>query len=122
MINGANDYFFQMLNAAEFQSFMSGTWPQGLNDTRIQYSSDTIIFGEKKPTSPQYYMDLLELSGQEGNDWTELNQATHTDGSDYCFADNSARLLKPYADLGPAYNLWAITTTGRTNYASKSVP
>jgi prepilin-type N-terminal cleavage/methylation domain-containing protein len=122
MINGNNDYFFQMLDGASFQSFMNGTWPQGLADTRIQYPSDTIMFGEKKPTSSQYFMDLLELNGSEGNDWTELNQATHTDGSDYVFADNSARLLKPYTDLGPTYNLWAITTSGRTNYASKSIP
>jgi prepilin-type N-terminal cleavage/methylation domain-containing protein len=123
MINGANDYFFQMLDAAGFQSFMGGTYPQGLGDTKIQYTSDTIIFGEKKPTSSQYYMDLLELSGSEGNDWTELNQVTHLSaGSDYCFADNSARLLKPYTDLGPTYNLWAITTVGRTNYATKAGP
>jgi prepilin-type N-terminal cleavage/methylation domain-containing protein len=122
MINGNNDYFFQMLDSASFQTYMNGTWPQGLPDGRIQYTSDTIIFGEKKPTSDQYYMDLLELSGQEGNDWTELNQATHTDGSDYCFADASARLLKPYTDLGPTYNLWAITAVGRTNYASAFGP
>jgi prepilin-type N-terminal cleavage/methylation domain-containing protein len=122
MINGANDYFFQILDLKSFGVFMGGTWPQGLPDTKIQYTSDTIIFGEKLPTSNQYYMDLLELTGSEGNDWTELNQATHTDGSDYCFADNSARLLKPYNDLGPAYNLWAVTVSGRTNYAATSVP
>jgi prepilin-type N-terminal cleavage/methylation domain-containing protein len=118
MINGNNDYFYQTLDPASFQSFMNGTWPQGLPDGRIQFPSDTIIFGEKKPTSSQYFMDLLELSGQEGNDWTELNQVTHTEGSDYCFADNSARLVKAYMDLGPTYNLWAITASGRTNYAS----
>jgi hypothetical protein len=67
-------------------------------------------------------MDLLELSGQEGNDWTELNQTTHTEGSDYCMADNSARLIRAYQDLGPTYNLWAITAIGRTNYASQSSP
>jgi prepilin-type N-terminal cleavage/methylation domain-containing protein len=122
MINGANDYFFQILDLAGFQSFMNGTWPQGLRDTKIQFPSDTIIFGEKLPTSSQYYMDLLELSGSEGNDWTELNQATHTVGSDYVFADNSARLLKPYRDLGPTYNLWAITASGRTNYSSMGGP
>jgi prepilin-type N-terminal cleavage/methylation domain-containing protein len=122
MINGANDYFFQILSAGDFQSFMNGTWPQGLPDTKIQYTSDTIMFGEKKPTSSQYFMDLLELSGSEGNDWTELNQATHPDGSDYCFADSSVRLLKPFRDLGPTYNMWAITATGRTAYAYLSVP
>ena len=122
MINGANDYFFQILDSGSFQSFMNGTWPQGLPDTKIQYTSDTIMFGEKKPTSSQYFMDLLELSGSEGNDWTELNQATHPDGSDYCFADSSVRLLRPYRDLGPTYNMWAITAPGRTAYAYLSVP
>jgi prepilin-type N-terminal cleavage/methylation domain-containing protein len=119
MINGDNDYFFQTLDTPSFQSYMNGTWPQGLPDGRIQFPSDTIIFGEKKPTSNQYFMDLLELSGQEGNDWTELNQVTHTEGSDYCFSDSSARLLKAYRDLGPTYNMWAITASGRTNYASQ---
>jgi hypothetical protein len=118
MINGNNDYFFQTLDTASFQSYMNGTWPQGLPDGRVQYPSDTIIFGEKKPVSSQYFMDLLELSGSEGNDWTELNQITHTEGSDYCFADSSARILKAYTDLGPTYNMWAITAIGRTNYAS----
>jgi prepilin-type N-terminal cleavage/methylation domain-containing protein len=119
MINGYNDYFFETLDSASFQSFMGGAWPQGLPEGRFPYPSDTIIFGEKKPSSPQYYMDLLELSGQEGNDWTELNQATHNDGSDYLFTDNSARLLKPYTDLGPTFNLWAISASARTNYASQ---
>ncbi len=119
MINGVNDYFFQTLGAADFQSFMNGTYPQGLPDGRIQFPSDTIMFGEKKPTSNQYYMDLLELSGQEGNDWTELNQNTHLEGSDYAFSDNSARFLRQYRDLGPTYNMWAITVTGRTNYATQ---
>jgi prepilin-type N-terminal cleavage/methylation domain-containing protein len=119
MINGNNDYFFQALDKPQFDSYMSGTWPQGLPDGRIQFPSDTIIFGEKKPASSQYFMDLLELNGQEGNDWTELNQTTHTEGSDYCFSDSSARLLRAYRDLGPTYNLWAITASGRTNYASQ---
>jgi len=119
MINGNNDYFFQELGKVEFEAYMNGIWPQGLPEGRIRFPSDTIIFGEKRPTSMQYFMDLLELSGYEGNDWTELNQRTHTEGSDYCFSDNSARLVKAYLDLGPTYNLWAITTSGRTNYASQ---
>jgi prepilin-type N-terminal cleavage/methylation domain-containing protein len=118
MINGNNDYFFQVLDPPSFQTYMNGTWPQGLPEGRIQFPSDTIIFGEKRYNSSQYFMDLLELSGQEGNDWTELNQVTHTVGSDYCFSDSSARIVKAYLDLGPTYNLWAITPSGRTNYAS----
>ncbi len=119
MINGDNDYFFQTLDNATFNNaYMAGTWPQGMPDNKFQYPSETIMFGEKMPTSPQYYMDFLEVGGDGimGNDWTELNQATHTDGSDYCFADNSARLLKPMFDMGPHYNQWAITTWGRTTF------
>ena len=108
--------FFQILDQTDFQNFMNGTYPQGMPDNKFLYPSDTVIFGEKKPSSPQYYMDLLEMNGLEGNDWSELNQATHTDGADYVFADNSARLLKPYADLGPL-NLWAVSYTSRTNFA-----
>ena len=98
---------------------MNGTYPQGLPDNKFQFPSDTIMFGEKNPSSPQYYMDLLELSGQEGNDWTELNQRTHLEGSDYVFTDNSARLLPACTDpraqptiCGPS------RPPGRTNYAS----
>jgi len=119
MVNGFNDYFFQTLDSTNFQNFMNGIYPQGMSDSKFLYPSDTIIFGEKKPSSPQYYMDLLELSGSEGNDWTELNQTTHTEGSDYAFADSSARLLRAYTDLGPTYNLWAVTASGRTNYATQ---
>jgi hypothetical protein len=32
-----------------------------LKETAIPHPSDTITFGEKKHTSPHYYMDLLEL-------------------------------------------------------------
>jgi hypothetical protein len=118
MINGYNDYFLSNLDNATFNnSFMAGTYPQGLRDDRVQYPSDTIMFGEKKPVSPQYYMDLLEQGADNlGNDWTELNQSTHTVGSDYCFADNSARLLKTMWDMGPL-NQWGVTSWGRTEYA-----
>jgi prepilin-type N-terminal cleavage/methylation domain-containing protein len=118
MINGANDYFYQTLDTATFNnSFMAGTYPQGLPDNKFQFPSATIMFGEKLPASPQYYMDLLEPGTDGlGNQWTELNQTTHTAGSDYCFADNSACLLKPMLDLGPQFDQWAITPWGRTEF------
>jgi prepilin-type N-terminal cleavage/methylation domain-containing protein len=126
MINGYNDYFSQTYgtNSDTFNSYMAGTWPQGMPSTKIQMASDTIIFGEKKPTSQQYYMDLQEYAGEfgQGNDQTELNQATHTEGSDYCFADNSARLMKPYYDLGPAVNSWGITAWARAAWAVNFTP
>ena len=118
MINGNNDYFSQTLDNATFNGpYMAGTYPQGMPDNKFVYPSDTITFGEKLPASTQYYMDLQE-AGEAGlgNDWTELNQTNHTDGSDYCFADNSARLLKPMLDMGPGINQLGHHDLGRTNF------
>jgi len=118
MINGFNDYFYATLDSGSFQTFMNGAWLQGLPESKIQFPSDTIILGEKLPTSDQYYMDLLEISGDMGNDITELNQMTHTSGSDYAFADNSARLVRAGQDLWPQ-NLWALSAAARAKYAKQ---
>jgi hypothetical protein len=118
MINGFNDYFYATLDSGSFQTFMNGAWLQGLPESKIQLPSDTIILGEKLPTSDQYYMDLLEISGDMGNDITELNQMTHTSGSDYAFADNSARLVRAGQDLWPQ-NLWALSAAARAKYAKQ---
>jgi len=122
MINGFNDYMRDNYDPSAFAAYMGGTFPQGMKQSKVLYPSDTIIFGEKKALSPQYYMDLLE-PGENGlaNDWTELNQTMHlTTGSDYAFTDGSDRMLKAYQDMGAAplhYNLWAVTQEGRTNFA-----
>jgi prepilin-type N-terminal cleavage/methylation domain-containing protein len=122
MINGYNDYFSNTLDTASYASYMNGTWPEGLASDKIQLSSDTVIFGEKKATSGQYYVDIYEVGyttngTQEGNEVTELNQAMHLTGSDYCFADNSARILPQYASFIPI-NLWAVLP-GPRNYQSQ---
>ncbi len=121
MINGFNDYFHD-LDPDAFPAYMNGTLNKGMPEARILYPSDTIIFGEKLATSPQYYMDLYEESdGLWGNDYSELNQTVHLTGSDYAFADGSDRFLKAFYSMGhpPAqpYNLWAVTATGRVNFA-----
>jgi prepilin-type N-terminal cleavage/methylation domain-containing protein len=118
MMNGFNDYFYANLDAAAFQNFFNNGWGQGMAESKILFPSDTIIFGEKVPASGQYWMDLLEISGDLGNDLSELNQVTHTTGSDYCFADNSARLLPSYKDLWPQ-NLWAVTLASRSKDAKQ---
>jgi len=122
MINGFNDYMHDNYDAGAFAAYMDGTFGQSMKQARILYPSDTIIFGEKKPISAQYYMDLLEAGSDDlGNDWTELNQTVHmAEGSDYAFSDGSDRFLKKFLDMGGApqhYNLWAVTTEGRTNFA-----
>jgi hypothetical protein len=110
MINGYNDYFSNTLDPATFvNSYMAGTWPDGLPSDKFQFPSDTIIFGEKLATSPQFYVDIYEYDGAtNGNDYTELNQVMHITGSDYCFADNSARILPQFFSMGHPVNMWCV--------------
>jgi prepilin-type N-terminal cleavage/methylation domain-containing protein/prepilin-type processing-associated H-X9-DG protein len=112
IFNGWNDYFQKQMGDAFSVGALLGL---SLPETGIQQPSDTIAFGEKDSQSAHYYMDFLE--GQ-GNDVTELNQSRHAEGggSNYAFADGSARYLK----FGQAFvplNLWAIEDSWRTNSA-----
>jgi hypothetical protein len=111
-MNGFNDYFYTNLDTTGFQSFMNAAYPQGLAEFKIVFPSDTILLGEKLPTSGHYWMDLLEIEGDTSNDISQLNQTNHVTGSDYCFADNSATLLPANKDLWPQ-NLWAVTAAAR---------
>ncbi len=113
IINGLNDYV-QTFDATNFTDFMNGTWQGSVKDSTIPLPSDTIVFGEKKVTSNQYYMDLMETGG---NDYTELEQAHHLNGSDYAFFDGSVRFLKQWKSVGPQINLWACVDYYRTNAA-----
>jgi prepilin-type N-terminal cleavage/methylation domain-containing protein len=114
IINGFNDYFSNTLDAASFASYMAGTWPEGLPSDRIQFPSDTIIFGEKLATSGQFYVDLYEYDAQgNGNDYSELNQTMHFTGSDYSFSDNSVRILPQYFSMGHPVNMWAVLPVPR---------
>ncbi len=115
IINGFNDYFSNTLDAASFASYMAGTWPDGMRASAVQYPSDTCIFGEKLPTSQQFYIDVDEIDPQDnGNDVSELNQVLHISGSDYAFADSSARIVRQWGTTFPQ-NLWCVTSGARTN-------
>ena len=110
IFNGWNDY----------TTNWNGTnW--SMPENVIKFASETILFGEKKPTSMHYYMDLNETdpSSQIGNDYGELKQDRHSGGagSNFTFADGSVRFLKIWRSVGPVYNLWAVTEAGRTNFA-----
>jgi prepilin-type N-terminal cleavage/methylation domain-containing protein/prepilin-type processing-associated H-X9-DG protein len=127
MINGWNDYFQENLSAADFNSYMGGNSPFCLKETDIIYPADTITLGEKLTQSGQYYMDLFEA---EGNDIQELELGRHaatgvgggtqngskSGGSNYSFADGSARFYKYDASEYPR-NLWCISDAARTTYA-----
>lgn len=123
-INGWNDFFFDTLSAADFGNYMNGTLPIGLKDNVILKSSDTILFGEKQNAAMDFFMDMLEGTG--GNDADRVEHGCHSrlarsgaaGGSDYAFADGSARYLKYGSAVWPA-NMWAISDTNRVKYAFK---
>jgi prepilin-type N-terminal cleavage/methylation domain-containing protein len=120
MINGWNDYFYSTLGAgADWDAYMGGAYPKGMKEVNIIYPSETVIFGEKKSISEQYYMDFFEGVGND-NDQLEYGRhsgkgpSTGSGGSNHTFADGSARYLKYETAVKPI-NLWAVTDYYRTH-------
>lgn len=104
IINGFNDYYYENFG---------GDWnilERPVNDSVIQNTSDTIIFGEKLPRSQHFYMDAFEGIG---NDFTELDFTKHNQGSTYIFADGHAEYLK-YPKCFEPENKWAVVPKWRT--------
>jgi prepilin-type N-terminal cleavage/methylation domain-containing protein/prepilin-type processing-associated H-X9-DG protein len=105
LINGWNDYFGGLNDG------------DSMKENAIIYPTDTIIMGEKSSDQGDFYMDIDE--GAVGNDFSGVvEQARHDNkaGSNYAFADGSARYLKNHASLYPL-NLWCISDTNRTYYS-----
>lgn len=111
IMNGWNDYFQEQMGATWNFGAMAGT---ALPEQAVEEPSETIVFGEKKTESAHYYMDFLETAS--GNDFDELEHGRHNggQGSNYGFADGSARYLRFGRSVGPI-NLWAVTGAWRTN-------
>ena len=107
LINGWNDCY-QVEMGASFS--MSAIIGKAMSEQVIRLPSETILFGEKETTSGHYYMDMLE---GVGNDFTEVEQGRHSassqnsGGSNFLFADGSARYLR-YGQMLSPQNLWAI--------------
>jgi prepilin-type N-terminal cleavage/methylation domain-containing protein/prepilin-type processing-associated H-X9-DG protein len=116
IINGWNDYFGPL-----------GQNPDSLNGKQVKpdtlrYPSDTIVMGEKKTQSDNYYMDLTEGAGnhvdqiersRHSTQKRTMDAKTTNGGSNYTFADGSARFLKYKGSVYPL-NLWAVNDALRT--------
>ena len=119
IINGWNDYFKEQMGAAFNMNSIVG---KAMRDVDIPQPSETIVLGEKSTESPHYYMDFLE--GENGNDVDELEQSRHATtaknskggGSDYSFADGSARFYRFGKTFSPI-DIWATIDAWRTNNA-----
>jgi prepilin-type N-terminal cleavage/methylation domain-containing protein/prepilin-type processing-associated H-X9-DG protein len=114
ILNGWNDHF-----EAQGIGFGSLTGTR-MPESAIKLSSDTILFGEKINSSYHFYMDFLESTadGVDGNDFSEVDHGKHmkgqgqSGGSNYAFADGSARYLKYWGSIQPI-NLWGTTDLWR---------
>jgi prepilin-type N-terminal cleavage/methylation domain-containing protein/prepilin-type processing-associated H-X9-DG protein len=120
LINGWNDYFYDTLNTNDFAKYMNGTYPNGLNEGAIAHQSDTIVLGEKNHDQGDFYCDLLEGNGNDFSGVAEQSRhdsrgpGSGTGGSNFAFADGSARFLKVYTSLYPL-NMWCISDTNRAS-------
>jgi prepilin-type N-terminal cleavage/methylation domain-containing protein/prepilin-type processing-associated H-X9-DG protein len=118
MFNGWNDWFMQALDKTNYQAFKDHAYAGGMPESAIREPSDTIIFGEKTTNMYHYHMDFDQGGG---NDLEVIEQGRHSTGatkksggSNFAFADGSARYLK-YGQMLYPVNLWAVTDLWRTN-------
>ncbi|HEV2692990.1 MAG TPA: prepilin-type N-terminal cleavage/methylation domain-containing protein [Verrucomicrobiae bacterium] len=124
LINGWNDYFLDSLGSDVFYAQYMGTgYPDGLKENAVVFPSDTVLLGEKYSQASDYYMDLLEGSGNDVEMVAE--QSRHggngraaaiggSGGSNYAFTDGSARYVK-YPGAFYPMNIWCISAANRSN-------
>jgi len=118
IMNGFNDYWQESMGAAFSMGAITG---KSTPESCIKEPSETIVFGEKETTSPHFYMDFLESA--QGNDFEEVEHGRHSastkgsGGSNYAFADGSARYVRYFQCLTPL-NLWATTDKWRNSGAN----
>jgi prepilin-type N-terminal cleavage/methylation domain-containing protein/prepilin-type processing-associated H-X9-DG protein len=122
LINGWNDYFFDQLGAEFEAKYLYSTAAPGLKENVIVFPSDTVVLGEKFSSATDYYMDLLEGSGNDIAQVAEQSRHGGTGriavsgigvgGSNYSFADGSARFLKCPQAFSPI-DIWCISDANR---------
>jgi prepilin-type N-terminal cleavage/methylation domain-containing protein/prepilin-type processing-associated H-X9-DG protein len=125
LINGWNDYFLDTLGSDDFYAHYmgAGDYPTGLKENVVVFPSETVLFGEKYSQAADYYMDLLEGSGNDVEMVAE--QSRHggngraaasggSGGSNYAFTDGSARYIK-YPGAFYPLNIWCISADNRSN-------
>lgn len=118
LINGFNDWFAVNLSPSEFEEFKKWQGSALMKMANIPKPGETIVFGEKFKESPHNHMDFYQ--GDDGNDFEEVDQGKHrasdgsrkSGGSNYAFADGSARYMKYGTTMYPE-NMWAVTAQFR---------
>lgn len=114
IINGWNDFFANSADSNAWQQYRNGNPAYVMPESAIKNPSETIIFGEKATVSGHFWMDY-----EMYDDIQQLEQSRHASGiknraggSNYAFADGSARFFKFGKSLAPI-NLWAVVPSVR---------
>ena len=114
LINGFNDFYSHALNISSanwgaLEAAMPVTTP--IKEQNVVHPTDTVVLGEKKSDAPDYYMDIYENGGNDTTGIAEQSrhnsrgEDTLTGGSNYTFADGSARFIKVPQAFNPL-NMW----------------
>lgn len=117
LMNGCQDALLELLGDAPKDALMPA-----LRESAVVHPVDTFIFGEKASASSRFYLVLnanasLYLSDlEESRHGGTAGPNNQSGRSNYAFADGSVRALRFGEGLCPL-NLWALTDSGRTNYA-----
>ena len=119
VMNSFSDYFAATLSAADWKNYNKGTYVAAMNESALPRPSDTIVFGEKKTASPEYYVSLTPVLMVVNV--TEQGRHSRTGGAksggaNHAYADGSARYSRFGRSLCPV-NDWAVTEAGRTNFS-----
>lgn len=125
ILNSFNDFYIDYFTRLGLSGNELRRWREyaktnevGLPESLIKYPSETAVFGEKEWDSLHWYFDY-----ETYEDITQLNQSKHSNGgmtkrndgsggSNYIFADGSARFIKFGKTVSPI-NMWAITDAWR---------
>ena len=125
IMNAWNDYFKDNLSDEDFKDYMSGSGKHTMSQFAVKFPVDTIVIGEKTTASGHFWMDFIQ--GKVGNDVEEVEQSRHATkfrgngsgarsmdgGSNYAFADGSARYLR-FGRATTPVNYWAVMDEWRT--------
>jgi prepilin-type N-terminal cleavage/methylation domain-containing protein/prepilin-type processing-associated H-X9-DG protein len=121
IMNGWNDFFVGALSPAEWKAFSSGNLVTVFREDSVRHVSDTVMFGEKRSASAEFYLNLFKPNGAYLEDMEESRHPgsalnTPIGGANFGFADGSLRSIKFGRSTCPI-NQWAVTDEWRSNAA-----
>jgi prepilin-type N-terminal cleavage/methylation domain-containing protein/prepilin-type processing-associated H-X9-DG protein len=121
LLNGFQDYY-----QPERSPLPKGQPLRPLRESDIRQPVETILLGEKKSESKQFYV-LLDTAGlyladlEESRHGGKEGPGNKSGVSNYAFADGHVNVLRYGKSLCPL-NLWAVTAEGRIRHAVCRAP